>query len=155
MGRGRISRASLQHTVAQLRSFLRFLASRALVAERLDAQIDTPRVYRGEILPRSLPWVVVRAFLATIDRSTAMGMRDYAMFLLVTTYGLRTCEVAGLCLDDVDWRADQLRVTSVSSRTLPGRRHQNPPGSPDCVAPAQSGSSSCPSRPRRQARSAL
>jgi integrase/recombinase XerD len=106
----RLTRESLQHVVSHLRSFLRFLAGQGLVASGLDATIDTPRVYRGERLPRSLPWATVRAFLRAIDRSTAMGRRDYAMFLLVATYGLRTSEVAALRLDDVEWRARKLRV---------------------------------------------
>ncbi len=106
----RVSRASLQHEVAHLRSLLRFLASRGLAPAGLDMTIDTPRVYRGERLPRALPWETVRAFLGSIDRSTPMGRRDYAMFLLVVTYGLRSCEVVALTLDDVEWRAGRLRV---------------------------------------------
>lgn len=106
----RLGRESLQHTVAHLRSFLRFLAARGLSNAGLDAQIDTPRVYRGERLPRSLPWETVRAFLRAIDRSTPMGRRDYAMLLLVVTYGLRCCEVVSLRLDDIVWREEQLRV---------------------------------------------
>ena len=113
----RRSRASLQHTVAQLRSFLRFLASRGLVAAGLDASIDTPRLYRGERLPRSLPWEAVRAFLAAIDRSIPMGKRDYAMFLLIATYGLRTCEVACLRLDDVHWRTQRLHIAQSKTRS--------------------------------------
>ena len=52
----RISRTSLQHTIAQLRSFLRFLVSQGEITPGLDLQIDTPRVYRLEQLPRALPW---------------------------------------------------------------------------------------------------
>ncbi len=107
----RVSRASLQHVVAQVRSFLRYLAGRDLVAHGLDVQIDTPRVYRGERLPRALPWETVRTFLAAIDRTTAMGKRDYAMFLLISTFGLRTSEVAHLHLEDICWRAEELRIT--------------------------------------------
>jgi integrase/recombinase XerD len=84
--------------------------SRGEIARGLDSSIDTPRVYRGERLPRSLPWETVQAFLAAIDRSTPMGRRDYAMFLLIATYGLRTSEVAALRLDDIEWRAGRLRV---------------------------------------------
>ena len=47
----RLGRHSLQHTVAHLRSFLRFLADRGDVPAGLDRTIDTPRVYRGERLP--------------------------------------------------------------------------------------------------------
>jgi integrase/recombinase XerD len=106
----RISRESLQHTVARLRSFLRFLEARGEIPHGLHASIDTPRVYRGERLPRSLPWETVTAFLEAIDRSTPMGLRDYAMLLLIATYGLRTSEVAGLRLDDLKWRASRIGV---------------------------------------------
>jgi integrase/recombinase XerD len=61
----RVSRASLQHIVAHLRSFLRFLESRGDIGHGLDSSIDTTRVYRGERLPRSLPWETVQAFLAS------------------------------------------------------------------------------------------
>jgi integrase/recombinase XerD len=113
----RVSRASLQHMVAHLRSFLRFLVSRGDIGHGLDFSIDTPRVYRGERLPRSLPWETVQAFLGAIDRSTPMGRRDYAMFLLIATYGLRTSEIAALRLDDVEWRAGRLRVPRPKTKT--------------------------------------
>lgn len=106
----RLSRASFQHTVAHIRAFCRFLAAGDELPTGLQIQIDTPRVYREERLPRTLPWDTVNTLLQSIDRSTSMGRRDYAMLLLVTTYGLRACEVVTLALDDIDWRIGQLRV---------------------------------------------
>ena len=78
----RVSRATLQHVVAHLRSFLRWLAAHGHAPKGLDSQIDTPRVYRQEQLPRALRWETVRALLQSIDRTTATGRRDYAMLLL-------------------------------------------------------------------------
>lgn len=112
-----LSRASLQHTVAHLRSFLRFLASRGDVRQGLDSSIDSPRLYRGELLPRSLPWDVVQAFLSSIDRSSPMGKRDYAMLLLIATYGLRSSEVAALRLEDVEWRVSRIRVSRPKTKS--------------------------------------
>lgn len=106
----RIGRTSLQHVVAQVRGFLRFLALSDEIAPGLETQIDTPRVYRGESLPRALPWGTVKAFMASIDRSTPMGRRDYAIFLLITTYGMRSCEVVNLRLEDIEWRRDCIRL---------------------------------------------
>lgn len=106
----RVSRATLQHVVAHLRSFLRWLAARGVARHGLDSQIDTPRVYRQEQLPRALRWDTVRALLESIDRTTAIGRRDYAMLLLVATYGLRSSEIVALTLDDFAWRAGELRV---------------------------------------------
>jgi site-specific recombinase XerD len=113
----RVGRESVQHSVAHLRAFLRFLASRDLAPVGLDTQIDTPRVYRGEKLPRALPWETVRAFLRSIDRSTSMGRRDYAMFMLIVTYGLRSCEVVSLKLDDIEWRSRRLCVSRPKVRS--------------------------------------
>jgi integrase/recombinase XerD len=113
----RFGREGLQHVVAHLRSFLRFLVGRGIVAGGLETAIETPRTYRGERLPRSLPWATVQSFLGGIDRSTSMGRRDYAMFLLISTYGLRTSEIAALRLDDIEWRAGRLRVPKRKTAT--------------------------------------
>src|SRR5450756_434075 len=113
----RMSRAYLQHVVARLRSFLRFLAMSGAVVPGLDAQIDTPRLYRGEQLPHSLPWETVRAFLTSIDRTARCGLRDYTMFLLIVTYGLRASEIVSLTLDDVDWRVGRIRVSQRKTKS--------------------------------------
>lgn len=106
----RVGRILLSHFVAVLRSFLRFLAAAGDAPAGLDAQVDSPRIWRGERLPRALRWEDVRALLASIDRTTPKGRRDYAMFLLIATYGLRSSEVCALRLDDVAWRKRQIRV---------------------------------------------
>jgi integrase/recombinase XerD len=106
----RISRASLQLTVAHLRGFLRFLAASGEAAPELHTQLDRPRVYRDEKLPRALPWEIVQRFLRSIDRSTPIGVRDYAMFLLMVSYGLRASDVVTLKLDDVHWRGRRISV---------------------------------------------
>jgi site-specific recombinase XerD len=54
--------------------------------------------------------------LKAIDRTTPMGRRDYAMLLLIATYGLRACEVVTLALDDVEWRAARLRIPQRKTR---------------------------------------
>jgi site-specific recombinase XerD len=106
----KVSRATLQHIVAHLRSFVRWLAAHGGAPNGLDSQIDTPRVYRQEQLPRALRWETVRALLDSIDRTTAIGRRDYAMLLLIATYGLRSSEIVALTLDDFAWRRGELRV---------------------------------------------
>lgn len=112
----RFNRGSMQHVIGQIRGFLRYLAMQGEAPVGLDSQIDTPRVYRLEQLPRALPWESVCAFLESIDRSGASGLRDYAMFLLIAAYGLRGCEIAGLKLTDIDWRAGELRVKQSKTR---------------------------------------
>lgn len=106
----RMGRAGLQKSIASIRNFFRFLASRGFITPGLDRQIDTPRVYRQEKLPCSLPWTTVQAFLTSIDRNTTIGMRDYAMFSIMATYGLRACDIVALRLDDIQWRAGCIHI---------------------------------------------
>jgi site-specific recombinase XerD len=109
-GGKRLSRASLQHEIAAVRGFLRFLATEGKTRPGLDRQIDTPRLYRLELLPRAVPWDMVTKLLRSIDTKLALGIRDYAMFLLIATYGLRASEVVGLGIDDILWRQGILRI---------------------------------------------
>jgi integrase/recombinase XerD len=106
----RLSRSSLQHDISALRSFLRFQAIEDRVPSGLASQIDTPRLYQLEKLPRALPWETVRNLLRSVDRTSAMGLRDYAMLLLIATYGLRVSEVVAITLDDIRWRQGSLRI---------------------------------------------
>lgn len=46
----------------------------------------------------------VRQLLATPDRTTFTGYRDYVIMLLLLDTGARVAEVAGLKLDDIRWK---------------------------------------------------
>jgi len=111
----RSSRSHIQKIVAVMRGFLKFLAMSGDVRPGFEDEIISSRVYRGERLPRALSWDTVQAFLNAIDRSTSMGKRDYAIFLLMATYGLRRGEVGNLKLENIDWRLG--RISLVQTKT--------------------------------------
>jgi integrase len=114
----RMNRYSLQHTIAHLRAFLKFQHERGVVEAPLHTMIDTPRVYRLEKLPRSLPWEMVEELLATIDRTSAHGIRDYTMLFLAASYGLRPCEIVSLTLDDICWRRGEIAIPQQKTGNL-------------------------------------
>lgn len=113
-----LRRTTLRTKVTSLRNYLRFLAASGKAPPELAEQIDGPRVYKHEKLPRTLPWKTVQALLRSIPKHTAMGQRDYTTLFLMATYGLRCCEVAALTLDDVDWRASRLRIPQSKTRNM-------------------------------------
>jgi len=114
----RLNRHSLQHVVGYLRRFLRYQYDQSVLAKPLHMEIDTPRVYRSEKLPRDLPWETVTAFLHSIDRTTPHEIRDYTIFYLIITYGLRPCEIVSLTLDDIDWQKGILRVSQCKTANI-------------------------------------
>ncbi len=105
-----LTRGSMQHEVAHIRGFLRYLAMTGVIPSGLDTQIDTPRAYRPRPPMRALSWETVEAFLASIDRKLPIGIRDHTLFLLMTHYGLRPCDIVELTLDDIAWRKGEIRV---------------------------------------------
>lgn len=113
----RVSRVTLKSVTSTLRIFLRFLVVEGVIPPGLENQVGTPRIYRQEKLPRVLPWSTVQAFLQSIDRNTDVGKRDYAIYSLITTYGLRVCDVANLKLDDIKWRAKRIRICQTKTGT--------------------------------------
>jgi integrase/recombinase XerD len=102
--------SSTQAAASTLRSFLRYLQLQGWCGPGVVAAV--PRIARWRLsqLPRTMTDEQLCIFLTTFDRSTATGQRDYAMGLCLVDLGLRVCEVAGLRLDDLDWRSATLRI---------------------------------------------
>ena len=104
------NRFSLQQVIANVRGYLRWRHATGLLPDPLHEGIDSPRCYRQERLPRAWTWKQVMALLRSINRSSAMGHRDFAMLYLATHYGLRSRELVSLTLDDFDWRGRTIRI---------------------------------------------
>ncbi len=104
-------RVSLKDYAERLRSLLRYMHRTRHVASDLAAQVVSPMLYAYEGIPSILEPEQIAAVLETTKRDTSpMGLRDYAMLLLLATYGLRSGEVRNLAIEDIDWRSESLRV---------------------------------------------
>ena len=112
-----VKRQTLQHSVAHLRSFLRYGYERGEIRVQLAETIDTPRTYRGELPPRALDWGLVQELLSSIDRASRTGWRDYAILHLMAHYGLRPSEIVTLRRDSIDWTARVLHVEQRKTRS--------------------------------------
>jgi len=93
-----------------LRSFLQYARYCGEVTADLAAAVPVVPNWSRTTLPRGIMTEQVRQLLASINRRTAMGRRDYAILLLLARLGLRSSEVAFLDLDDIDWNLGQLNV---------------------------------------------
>jgi site-specific recombinase XerC len=99
-----------------LRSFLRYACYRAKTMLDLAAAVPVVANWSMSSIPRAIAADQVRQLLTSIDRSTAMGCRDYAILLLLARLGLRSGEVAFLELDDIDWNTGKLSVRGKSGQ---------------------------------------
>jgi integrase/recombinase XerD len=114
--RARRPSGSARHAVTPLRALLRFGQLRGLTSVDLALAVPRAANSRGAALPRSLAVRDVTRLLASCDRRTSRGRRDYAMLLMLGRLGLRAGELAALRLDDVDWRAAEIDILGKGGR---------------------------------------
>ena len=113
----RVSAGSAKGRVAELRSVLRFLYLRGITPLRLGTAVPPVGGWRLSTLPpAAVSDADLQRLLDSCDRSTAVGLRDFAMITVVARLGLRSIEVARLELADVDWRAGELVVRGKGGR---------------------------------------
>jgi integrase/recombinase XerD len=106
----KLARTGKRDLCGMIRVFLRFCHRQRVIADDLSGAVEMPQVFRLADVPRSITWDEVRRMLEAVDRRTARGRRDYAILLLLVTYGLRAHEVAKLTLDDIDWKRERLQI---------------------------------------------
>ena len=105
-----LGKATIRDGCGVVRVFLRYAHREGAIAAYLSGVLDRAQVYRLSSIPRSITWEEVGAVLAGVDRRSPCGKRDWAILMLLVTYGLRGREVAALTLDDIDWKRERLRV---------------------------------------------
>lgn len=112
----RLSVYSTQAVAIALRSLLRFLHLEGLIDRDLAVAVPTVANWRLASLVKALDGPTVARLLASCDRQTQIGRRDYAIVLLLSRLGLRISEVAALRLEDLDWRAGEVAISGKGDR---------------------------------------
>lgn len=108
--------ASAKSLVTGLRSLLRFLHVEGITATSLSGAVPTISGWTGGSVPRGIDAASVEAMLASCDRSSVQGCRDFAVLVLLTRLGIRAGEVVALQLGDVDWRHGEIVVRGKGGR---------------------------------------
>jgi len=114
---GRCSGSTAKILTGGLRSLLRYLHVAGFTAIALAGAVPRAAGWRLSSLPRVLETEQVARLLESCDRATVIGRRDLAILSLLARLGLRCCEVSGLCLDDIDWRAGEVTIRGKGSAT--------------------------------------
>jgi integrase/recombinase XerD len=109
-------RPSLPGVADAVRSFLRFAQSRRLCMPGLADGVAAPRIYADERLPEGLEWAAVTRLIASSRGGSTGDIRDHALFLLLSVYGLRCSEIQALSLDDINWDNGTISVRRPKQR---------------------------------------
>jgi integrase/recombinase XerD len=107
---------SLNNLVTGLRALLGFFYVGGYTAVSLVPAAPATVGWRDRGTSRGLAPEQVARLLASCDRRTNVGRRDFAVLTVLARLGLRANEVATLRVEDVDWHAGELTVHGKGNR---------------------------------------
>jgi site-specific recombinase XerD len=116
-----LRRVSRKGVAQRMRCFLRFVHATGRTERDFALCVTAPTLYAFESIPSSLSPDQVDAVMQTPrNDQSPKGLRDYAILLLLATYGMRAGEITRLQLNDIDWRADRIfvRHTKTDSQSI-------------------------------------
>ena len=103
-----------QHAAA-LRSYLRYRATCGDAVGELTAVIQNPVHWKLASLPRALPPDEIERLLESFTTRHRWPKRSYAIIRCALDLGLRSGEIAGLRIGDIDWRAGTVTLKGTKS----------------------------------------
>lgn len=112
------ARASLATLASSLRSFFRYAQSNGWCLPGLATVIESPRIYALEGIPQGPNWEDVQRLLSDSGGDGHVAIRNRAILMLLSLYGLRRGEVAALRLEDLDWAGERILVTRSKLRCI-------------------------------------
>jgi len=102
--------ATVKLCAAGLRSLLRFCFFQGVIAVDLATAVPPVGRWQCKPMPALLTDEAVERVLASADRSSGRGCRDFAILQLLARLGLRASEVLALRLEDIDWDNGEILV---------------------------------------------
>jgi len=100
---------SMDDVISSLRKLDRYLTNTGMAGLPYAGLLMAPRAREKRIYP-CMPQDDLSLIIQSIDRSTAIGKRDFAILLLSLSSGMRAGDIAGIKLSDIDWRNNELRI---------------------------------------------
>jgi integrase/recombinase XerD len=111
------SASSICRFVSSVRGLCKYLLVENIIKEDPSETLQAPR--RWERLPKSLSKSEVKSFLessSSLKPSEPTTVRDFVMFELLYSSGLRVSELVSLKLEDINFEAGFLRVLGKGSK---------------------------------------
>jgi len=101
-------KTSIARKLATLRTFFKFLCREQVLEMNPARLVASPRLEKK--LPKVMSVEDVIRFIETPDPETVLGKRDRAILELLYASGVRVAELAGLDLEDIDFKHESIRV---------------------------------------------
>lgn len=101
---------------ATIKSLMEYLRSEKHISSSCIPYLPKRRSYAMATIPSTIAWSDVECMVNLADRTTAVGRRNYALLMLMKTYGLRSGEVVRLRLEDINWRQGAIHIRQTKTK---------------------------------------
>jgi integrase len=98
-------------TIRFLSKLLHYAFESELSSEDKSHYCMKTQFYGGERIPSTFTTDEIERILASIDRNTSGGKRDYATIMLSTRTALRACDIIGLKMKHLRFDTDTIEIT--------------------------------------------
>lgn len=94
-----------------LRNYFTFLQDMNFIKTNLATSLPHVRILRNAFIPHAWKTDDVKKLLASIDRNSAKGKRDYAILLMVAHLGLRVSDIRNMKLSNLNWNKKTIALS--------------------------------------------
>ena len=110
------SKFTIKDYLAMVKVFLEFLYLNHYINQPLH--VTLPKVYipKQSKIPSVWNTKDIQKLLENIDRTTAIGKRDYAILLLIIKLGLRKIDVITLKFSDINWNNKTINIVQQKTK---------------------------------------
>ena len=98
------------NVVSSLRVLFRYWFENHLIETDFELVLKNYKWVKQEKIPSFFTDDEVHTIEASIDRSSGVGKRNYAMFLLASRLGLRASDIAHLQFSNIDWEKNEISL---------------------------------------------
>ncbi|NDV80827.1 tyrosine-type recombinase/integrase [Bacteroides sp. 51] len=103
--------ASKNQSLIVVRRFLNYLFEKGYIKRNLSQVVPKDNYRQQAKLPSVYTKKEIKTILYSIDRSTSIGKRNYAILLLAVRLGMRASDISGLEFNHLNWSGNQVTFT--------------------------------------------
>lgn len=101
-----------------IKLFLHYLYDNKVTDRNLSILIMRDNYNKRAKLPTTYSELEIKKMIESVERSSAIGKRDYLILLLAAEYGLRSSDIVNFGFEHIDWEENKIKITQHKTKTL-------------------------------------
>ncbi len=101
-----------------IKCYMRYLYGKSLTRTDLSHAVPSFSVWRNQNVIHTITEDEMLKMLSSCDQDEAIGVRDFAILLLLMRYGFRPIEIINLKIDDIRWDEKKILIQGKGKKSI-------------------------------------